>query len=73
MFGSAEGDTCFAAHIRSIDVHCCLLILFALVLGAERLALGIASATFVLGIASDVLERRLFFQAEAMPSMPGVG
>ena len=50
-----------------------LLLLFGLAAGSGGVVLAVAAATFALGIFSDVLERRLFFQAEAMPSMPGAG
>lgn len=50
-----------------------LLLLLALGVGSAPGALTIATLVFVTGIVSDIVERRLFFQAEAMPSMPGMG
>lgn len=50
-----------------------LLLLLALAVGSGAMVLGVASVALVLGLFSDVVERRLFFQAEAMPSMPGTG
>jgi len=41
--------------------------------GSSLLSVGLAVGIVALGIASDVLERSLFFRAEAMPSMPGMG
>ena len=48
-------------------------LLLALAVGSGGAAFAVACLTLALGLFSDVLERRLFFQAEAMPSMPGTG
>ena len=50
-----------------------LCLLLALAVGSGGALLAIACSSLALGLFSDVLERRLFFQAEAMPSMPGTG
>jgi len=42
-------------------------------LSSGAVGVGLAGTILLLGIAADLFERRLFFQAEAMPAMPGAG
>ena len=51
-----------------------LLSLVLAVIGVSPWVLGVvASGMLVLGLFSEMIERRLFFRAEAMPAMPGEG
>jgi len=49
-----------------------LLLLLALPRGAGPVIAGLASASFALLLIGELLERHLFFRAEAAPAMPGM-
>jgi hypothetical protein len=49
-----------------------LLLLLALPHGAGPVIAGLASTSFALLLVGELLERHLFFRAEAAPAMPGM-